>query len=109
VDHPEQTLLDQGNMPVYVSGLRKGEKLYEELLIGNNPAPTEHPRIMTASEVSLPLGVLMEVLDRLLQACENSDLPTIIAILRELPLGYAPTTEDISDILWGAQKYIEGR
>lgn len=107
VDHPDQILPDQGDIPVCVTGLRKGEKLYEELLVGNNPERTKHPRIMTASEVSLPYDVLMEVLDRLLQACENLDLPAIIAILHELPLDYAPLSTDISDLIWGAEQNVE--
>ncbi|CRK76339.1 MULTISPECIES: polysaccharide biosynthesis protein [Roseobacteraceae] len=102
VDHPDQVLPEKGDIPVCVTGLRKGEKLFEELLIGNNPAPTKHPRIMTASEVSLPRDALMAVLDRLLQACEAFDLPAIVIILHELPLEYAPSSTEISDLLWRA-------
>lgn len=109
VDHPNQILPDKGDIPICVTGLRKGEKLYEELLIGNNPEPTKHPRIMTASEVSLPYDVLMAALDRLLQACENFDIPAIVAILCELPLEYAPLSTDISDLLWGAEQEFEER
>lgn len=109
VDHPDQILPDKGDIPVCITGLRKGEKLYEELLIGNNPKPTKHPRIMTASEVSLPYEVLMAVMDRLQQACENFNLPAIIAILHELPIDYTPLSKDISDLLWDAEKEREER
>lgn len=109
VDHPNQILPDKGDIPICVTGLRKGEKLYEELLIGNNPEPTKHPRIVTASEVSLPYDVLMAALDRLIQACENFDLPAIVAILHELPLEYAPLSTDIADLLWNADQEIEER
>ncbi len=108
-DHPDQILPDKGDIPVCVTGLRKGEKLYEELLIGNNPAPTKHPRIMTASEVSLPRDTLMAVLDRLLQDCETFNLPAIVSILHELPLDYTPLSTDISDLLWGAEQNTDGR
>ncbi len=107
VDHPDQVLLDKGDIEVCVTGLRKGEKLYEELLIGNDPAPTMHPRIMTASEVSLPCDALMAVLDRLLRACEAFDFPEIFAIFYELPLGYEPSSKDIFDLLWSAEPDIE--
>ena len=103
VDHLDQAMSGNGDIPVCITGLRKGEKLYEELLIGNNPSKTQHPRIMTASEVSLPMDALMAVLNRLFDSCENFDLPTIIGILRELPLDYAPSGKDISDLLWGAE------
>lgn len=109
VDHPDQVLPEKGDIPVCVTGLRKGEKLYEELLIGNNPAPTKHPRIMTASEVSLPHDALMAVLDRLLKACEAFDLPAIVVILHELPLEYAPSSTEISDLLWRADHGTDGQ
>lgn len=104
VDHPDQFIPEKGDIPICVTGLRKGEKLYEELLIGNNPSSTSHPRIMTASEVALPIDELMAVLERLLKACEAFDLPAIIGILRELPLAYAPRKEENSDLLWGAER-----
>jgi FlaA1/EpsC-like NDP-sugar epimerase len=96
----DQASPEQGDIAIRVTGLRKGEKLYEELLIGNNPSPTCHPRIMTASEASLPLRDLQSVLDRLFSACERFDLPTIIKILHELPLDYQPSSDVISDLLW---------
>lgn len=108
VDHPDQIFPDKGDIPVCVTGLRKGEKLFEELLIGNNPTPTKHPRIMTASEVSLSRDALMAVLDRLVKACDTFDLPAIVAILNELPLDYARLSTDISDLLWLAEQDIKG-
>lgn len=108
VDHPDQVFPDKGDIAICITGLRKGEKLYEELLIGNSPSPTQHPRIMTASEVSLPMSRLKPVLDRLFAACEAFDLPAIIAILHELPVEYAPLSDEISDLLWSEALVKQG-
>lgn len=74
-------------IPNYVTGLHKGEKLFEELLIGNDPSPTQHPRIMTALEASMSMNQLSAILDHLLEACETYDLQTVLDILHELPVG----------------------
>lgn len=96
-----QSSQHDGVIQICVTGLRKGEKLYEELLIGNNPSPTMHPRIMTASERSLPLQDLCDVLARLGEACEEYDLVSIRGILSELPLDYAPAVDaDPTDLWW---------
>lgn len=107
VDHPDQILPEKGDIPICLTGLRKGEKLYEELLIGNNPSPTLHPRIMTASEVSLPMDELMAVLERLRQACDIVDLYTIVDILHELPLDYAPVGRKIE--YWAVREEDESQ
>lgn len=86
------------------TGLRKGEKLYEELLIGNDPMPTAHPRIMTASEVSMDLVALMTALEQLESACNCFDLPAVRKILKELPLDYLPVDNKIDDLTWLAQR-----
>ena len=108
LDSPTEMLLaNDDHIPVCITGLRKGEKLYEELLIGNNATTTKHPRIMTASEVSLPYDVLIAALDRLLQACIDFDLPAVVDILHELPLDYAPLDEGTSDLLWNTVQDFE--
>lgn len=89
----------RGDIAIQITGLRMGEKLYEELLIGDNPQPTAHPRILTASEVSLDSGVLKALLDRLLEACLRFDFEAIRAILLEAPLAYQPSTEVLSDLM----------
>lgn len=90
IDHAIEGCHEDGDIAIQFTGLRKGEKLYEELLIGNNPKPTTHPRIMTASEASLPLSDLMDTLELLRHACDRFDLPEVRAILEGLPLGYRP-------------------
>ena len=108
-DSNQILLDDEDHIQVCVTGLRKGEKLYEELLIGNNPETTKHPQIMTASEVSLPYDILIAMLDRLLQACIDFDLPAVVDILYELPLDYAPLEEDTFDLIWNEVQDIEAR
>lgn len=90
IEQSDQPLRREGHIPIRISGLRKGEKLYEELLIGNKASPTQHPRIMTASEISLPMETLTSSLMQLRRACDCGDLTSIIEILREMPLDYSP-------------------
>ena len=89
-----------GDVPIKIVGLGKGEKLYEELLIGNNPRPTEHPRIRSASEVSLSQADLLVLLDRLKHACDTADVAALRRIFLEAPLSYQPTTGEIHDRVW---------
>lgn len=100
VSSPDQVFPDKGDIPVCVTGLRKGEKLYEELLIGNNPAATQHPRVMTASELSVPLSELVPILGRLRIACESHDVRSILDALKDLPLEYTPVEADAFDVIW---------
>lgn len=82
-----------GEIPIRVVGLQKGEKLYEELLIGNCPKPTDHPRIMTAQEVALNRDQLAAYLERLFAACERFDIETLRSVFAEMPLAYQPAPE----------------
>jgi len=80
--HPE------GDIDIIITGLRPGEKLYEELLIGDKPERTAHPRIMKAHEDHLPWDELAEQLRRLQQAAVAQDLPAIKAVLQHCVHGY---------------------
>lgn len=82
-----------GDIELTVTGLRPGEKLYEELLIGDNPQPTQHARIMKAHEQFLSWSQLQEKLDTLSLATGVNDVPVIRAMLKELVSGYQPTGE----------------
>ena len=73
-----------GDIEIVETGLRPGEKLYEELLIGDNPAPTQHPRILKADERFTPFDELSEKLDRLTDALPGGSAAELIAMLREL-------------------------
>jgi len=87
-----------GDIAIEITGLRPGEKLYEELLIGDDPQPTSHPRIMKAHEDQLPAPALVAELARLEAAMESCDLTTVRALLQRLVQGYQPET-DIVDWL----------
>jgi len=78
----------QGDIEIAVTGLRPGEKLYEELLIGDNPSPTDHPRIMKAHEDYLPWSQLEPQLQTLLQAAEAGDVGAIKSVLQMCVQGY---------------------
>ena len=79
-----------GDIEIVVTGLRPGEKLYEELLIGDNPAPTAHSRIMKAHEDYLLWPVLESRLEALRQACEAGDAELMKAVLKSCVHGYEP-------------------
>lgn len=84
VDHPT------GDIEISITGLRPGEKLYEELLIGDNPQSTKHPRIMRASEEFLSWPVLQGKLDVLREHLEDGGAVEIKQLLREAVVGYHP-------------------
>jgi FlaA1/EpsC-like NDP-sugar epimerase len=77
-----------GDIPIAISGLRPGEKLYEELLIGDNPEPTSHPRILRAREALLPWEQLSAELDHLREATAAQDVPAMRAVLARCVQGF---------------------
>ena len=83
----------EGDIAIEVVGLRPGEKLYEELLIGNDPQKTQHPRIMKASEKYLPWDELQPVLRTLQISAVNSDVLMIRTLLKNLVPEYIPDQE----------------
>jgi len=89
----------EGDIEIVYSGLRPGEKLYEELLIGDNPQGTAHPRIMMAREASLPWSEVEEALLKLSCASQSFDCQTVVDILRESQTGYAPNG-NMADLVW---------
>ncbi|MCZ4336702.1 polysaccharide biosynthesis protein [Shewanella colwelliana] len=91
--HPE------GDIAIEFSGLRPGEKLYEELLIGDDVTGTEHERIMTANEACLSWSELEAILNRLDNACHEFQHEVIRDILLTTPTGFNPT-DGICDLVW---------
>jgi UDP-N-acetylglucosamine 4,6-dehydratase len=88
-----------GDIEVVFSGLRPGEKLYEELLIGDDPQGTSHPRIMMAREVSVPWEQVEDFLSQLQRASQAFDCGAIIDVLRNARTGYAPNG-NLEDLVW---------
>ncbi len=82
-----------GDIHIEFSGLRPGEKLYEELLIGDNVAATQHPMIMTANEDHIGWEVLKAKLSELLSAVDRDDYARVRQLLRDTVSGYAPDGE----------------
>jgi len=81
----------EGDIAIAVTGLRPGEKLYEELLIGDNPKPTQHARIMKAHEDFIVWDELQNKLAALQSAMKVNDVPVIRHLLQDLVPGYQPT------------------
>jgi FlaA1/EpsC-like NDP-sugar epimerase len=84
--HPE------GDIAIEYIGLRRGEKLYEELLIGENTTGTSHPRIFKNSEPILPYDELAQALERLEEAIQRLDMAELQEMLRATVEGYVPAS-----------------
>ena len=89
----------QGDIEIQAVGLRPGEKLYEELLIGADVEGTEHPLIMRAKEVELPWNILQDLLSTLECACNSFDYETVRETLLLIVKEYAPQC-GIEDLVW---------
>ncbi|WP_077583871.1 polysaccharide biosynthesis protein, partial [Rodentibacter pneumotropicus] len=92
-----------GDIEIKISGLRPGEKLYEELLIGDNVNKTTHPRIMTATEIMWDWERLSPILYQLEKYCDDYAVENIREILLKLPTAFNPV-DNICDLLW-KEKY----
>jgi FlaA1/EpsC-like NDP-sugar epimerase len=97
-----------GDIAIEIIGLRPGEKLYEELLIGDNPIETRHQRIMKAREDVLKWDELQSHLDNLQSALDQQNVDLIRRILSELVSGYIPS-ENIVDWVTIAGDTVELR
>jgi FlaA1/EpsC-like NDP-sugar epimerase len=87
-----------GDIAIEFFGLRPGEKLYEELLIGNNPMPTEHPRIMKAQETFKVWAELEKELMTLQESLNAGDAQSIYEQLKHLITGFTPDAEVVDFI-----------
>lgn len=96
-----------GDIAIEFTGLRPGEKLYEELLIGDNVSPTQHPMIMRANEDHLPWEDLKVALSDLLQAVEQDNYDRVRQLLRQTVSGYAPEGEIVDWIYLAKAGHVD--
>lgn len=91
-----------GDIEIAFTGLRPAEKLFEELLIGNNVTGTEHPMILRAMEHSLSWERVQSLLEEILGAMAKFDCPRALQLLREAVVEYRPPPEP-HDLVWARQ------
>ena len=89
----------RGDIEIIFTGLKPGEKLFEELLIGDNPISTEHKRILKAQEDALSLNILEKYLVSLNQAESTGDILALQDVLKEVVTGFN-ADEEIVDVLY---------
>ncbi|WOD12610.1 nucleoside-diphosphate sugar epimerase/dehydratase [Pseudomonas sp. NyZ704] len=93
-----------GDIGISFTGMRPGEKLYEELLIGDNPETTAHEKILRANEVFIPWSALLPMLNTLRQAVRDDDFALIRQTLLTTVQGYQPAN-GIVDLLYEQRSY----
>lgn len=91
-----------GDIAIEIVGLRPGEKLYEELLIGENVEGTSHPLIMRAYEHELPWAKMLELLAQMDEASRVFDYERVLALLGLLVEEYAPARHGDDELWWRA-------
>jgi len=92
-----------GDIEIKCIGLRPGEKLYEELLVGDNTSETDNPLILRAKEAMLDWVTLKPILDQLHEASKNSDQEKVRELLIEIVPDFKPQC-DIADLLFSNEQ-----
>ncbi|MGY6627972.1 MAG: polysaccharide biosynthesis protein [Oceanicaulis sp.] len=82
--------MTRGDIEIQFSGLREGEKLHEELMIGSTASPTRHPRIMSEAAVAPDWSAMEALLSRIEAGCEAGDVAGVVTLLADEVIGYDP-------------------
>ncbi|MEO0548100.1 MAG: nucleoside-diphosphate sugar epimerase/dehydratase [Pseudomonadota bacterium] len=92
-NHGKETI---GDIAITFTGVRPGEKIYEELLVSSDALKTDHPKIQCGVEEFLTWNELMKHLNRLREGCEKGDESAVRSVLLDIPLHYRPAMEALS-------------
>lgn len=95
-----------GDIAIEYTGLRPGEKLYEELLIGDNVSGTAHPKIMRAAEEKFSWEKMLEFRSRFEVAINNFEIDSVKLLLEEVVRGYK-ADKDIVDPVWNKNRLVD--
>jgi len=95
-----------GDIEITFTGLRPGEKLYEELLIGENVNPTQHDLIQSADEDYIPLQQIEDYIDQFIEVIDNFDVDRGRTLLMEAVNGFRPQCEN-ADLVLGQNNRLE--
>ncbi len=95
----ERNATHDGQIAIEYIGLRPGEKLNEELVIGQRIAGTRHPKILKAEEDFLPWEQIRDICQTLEYACESADYIAVQKMLEEHVAGYRMVDSDVDPIL----------
>jgi FlaA1/EpsC-like NDP-sugar epimerase len=97
-----------GDVEIEITGLRPGEKLYEELLIGDSPQSTLHPRIMRAQEEFIPWDIFEAKLNSFGMALNANDVGVIRLMMQQLVAGYVPSDEIVDWVYLEQESEAQG-
>ncbi len=87
-----------GDIEIKIIGLKPGEKLFEELLIGDNPEKTNHPKILKIDDPYIPFKMLKPYLDNLKYLCDENNVIEVRKLLEKLLKSYAPNSKVVDQI-----------